>query len=87
MEVSTTKPTYNDGGCYRFEIGDVVTFSDNIRHAPYEGVGVIFDKRSLDVVPDAPEASLQIQVHWFDPNYSAWYAEHTLVLKKVEAQQ
>jgi hypothetical protein len=71
--------------CYKFEVGDIVTFSDSIREAPYEGVGMVFERRSLDVAPDAPEASMQIHVHWFDPKYSAWYAEYTIVLKKVEA--
>ena len=70
--------------CYhKFEVGDVVTFSENVSiHAPYEGVGVVFEKRIMEFCQ-----SEQIHVHWFAPNYNAWYAEHTIVLKKVEAQQ
>ena len=73
--------------CYKFEVGDVVAFSDNVREAPYEGVGVVFDKRTMwygDVMAHPQDGVTQIHVHWFDPKYNAWYAEHTLVLKKVE---
>ena len=72
--------------CYKFEVGDVVTFSAHVSiHAPYEGVGVVFEKRIMWEGHHKLDESEQIHVHWFAPKYNAWYAEHTLVLKKVEA--
>ena len=69
--------------CYKFEVGDVVTFSDNIREPPYEGVGVVFEKRIMWGGHHKLDESEQIHVHWFAPKYNAWYAEHTITLKKV----
>ena len=71
--------------CCKLEVGDVVTFSDNVREAPYEGVGVVFEKRIMWEGHHKLDESEQIHVHWFDAKYNTWYAEHTLVLKKVEA--
>jgi len=45
----------------------------------------VFEKRILWGGHQKLDESEQIHVHWFAPKHNAWYAEHTVVLKKVEA--